>query len=177
MKNHWHITSKINFLPDDHTLFGLIRRHHTSQSIVLNLFQWCTDLIQKFPSNYYFQGCPAGRKNITMKVIFTSTQKNWRKLQQDRTTKHYPASNMPFSGGKWRHTAGSMEIKKNIDMSCWVEVKLKNLDSNAVERSLLLRSPMGQKNLAILTGDRINEDFFFTRKCTAVLLMLITLRA
>ena len=45
-------------------------------------------------------------------------------------------------------------------MSCWVDIKLKNLDSNAVERSLLLRSPMGQKNLAILTGDRINEDFF-----------------
>ena len=67
--------SKINFLPDDHTLFGLTRRYHTSQSIVLNLFQWCTDLIQKFPSNYCFQGCPAGRKNITMKVIFTSTQK------------------------------------------------------------------------------------------------------
>ena len=105
--------SKINFLPDDHTLFELTRRYHTSQSIVLNLFQWCTDLIQKFPSNYCFQGCPAGRKNITIKVIFTSTQKI-EETQQDRTTKHYPASNMPFSGGKWRHAAGSMEKKKTF---------------------------------------------------------------
>ena len=53
--------------------------------------------------------------------------------------------------------------KKNIHMCCWVDVKLKNLDSNAVERSLLLRSPMGQKNLAILTGDRINEGFFYKK--------------
>ena len=68
--------SKINFLPDDHTLFELTRHYHTSQSIVLNLFQWCTDLIQKFPSNYCFRGCPAGRKYITIKVIFTSRQKN-----------------------------------------------------------------------------------------------------
>ena len=28
---------------------------------------------------------------------------------------------------------------------------------------------MSQKNLAVLTGDRINEGFFFTRKCMAVL--------
>ena len=28
---------------------------------------------------------------------------------------------------------------------------------------------MGQKKLAVLTGDSINEGFFFTRKCMAVL--------
>ena len=28
---------------------------------------------------------------------------------------------------------------------------------------------MGQKNFAVLTGDRINEVFFFLRKCMAVL--------
>ena len=28
----------------------------------------------------------------------------------------------------------------------------------------LIRSPMGQKNLAVLTGDRINEGFFFYKK-------------
>ena len=32
----------------------------------------------------------------------------------------------------------------------------------------LIRSPIGQKNLALLTGDRIKEGFL-TRKCTAVL--------
>jgi len=32
----------------------------------------------------------------------------------------------------------------------------------------LIRSQMGQENLAVLTGDRINEGFY-TRKCMAVL--------
>ena len=31
----------------------------------------------------------------------------------------------------------------------------------------LIRSPMGQKNLAVLTGDHINEGIF-TRKCMAI---------
>ena len=53
--------------------------------------------------------------------------------------------------------------KKNIHMSCLVDVKLKNLDSNAVECSLLLWSPMGQNNLAILTGDHINKGFFYKK--------------
>ena len=37
-------------------------------------------------------------------------------------------------------------------------------------RMPLIREPTGQKNLALLTGDRINEGFIFTRKCMAVLL-------
>ena len=34
----------------------------------------------------------------------------------------------------------------------------------------LIRSPVGQKSLAVLTGDRINEIIFFLRKIMVVLL-------
>ena len=111
--------SKINFLPDDHTLFGLTRRYHTSQSIVLNLSQWCTDLIQKFPSNYCFQGCPAGRKNITVIItaIFTSMQKieeSYHKTGQPSITLLPTWRFLEESGDTLR----DLWRKKNIHMSC-----------------------------------------------------------
>lgn len=51
--SHYDVTHtcRNSFLPVDHIQSGLIQRCHTFQSTLLNLFQLCTSLNQKFQGN------------------------------------------------------------------------------------------------------------------------------
>ena len=47
--------------PDGRILFELNQHCHISQSTASSLFQWCTNLIQKFPGNCSFRGYPVAK--------------------------------------------------------------------------------------------------------------------
>lgn len=55
--------------PDGRILFELNQHCHISQSTASNLFQWCTNLIQKFPGNCSLRGYPVAKKNIIVSIL------------------------------------------------------------------------------------------------------------
>ena len=66
---HYHHVHSTRILPDGHRLSGLNQHCHTSQSTVVNLSLWCTNLIQKCPDNCLFQGYPIKITTITIVIM------------------------------------------------------------------------------------------------------------